>query len=132
MTRRAPKVAKCKHPKLDKSLCCKDCGVLVDIRENKNKYGARRTNGFHSAKEEKRFRELIRDPEVFNLQCQREWALEVNGIFICKYRSDFSYLRRKDQVVEDVKGCKKGAAYSLFTLKKHLMKACHSVDVIEV
>jgi len=133
-----PKIAaKCKHPRVDTNLHCKTCGAKVDIREKRNKYGAVKKYGFHSVKEEKRFRCLVTDPTVFNLRCQEEWPLVVSGVLICKYRSDFSYLRSGEdkvmrEVVEDVKGYKKGAAYRIFTIKKNLMKACKGIDVVEV
>lgn len=139
---RAPKVAgrsKCKHPKLDKSLRCKECGVLVDIREKKNKYGAKRTDGFDSAKEARRYREL-KALGVQPIERQVTFDLTVGGIHICDYRADFVYFVPYSadtmRVVEDAKprgrGYKKTAAYRIFIIKKNLMKACHSIDVIEV
>lgn len=133
---------KCKHPNLDKKLRCKTCHVLVDIREKKNKYGARRTDGFDSAKEARRDKVLASDPRVFGLQRQKNYPLVVNGILICTYRADFVYVlieRPTDpcrEVVEDAKpkgkAFKKTEAYRLFQVKKKLMLACHGIEVIEV
>lgn len=40
----------------------------------------------------------------------------------CSYIADFAYCDADGtKVVEDVKGCKKGAAYDLFTIKRKLM-----------
>jgi hypothetical protein len=130
----------CKHPELDKKLRCKSCGLLVDIREKKNKYGAKRTDGFHSAKEARRYRVLKNDPDVFDLQCQKEYELILNGELICKYRADFVYLRCVKgawiNVVEDVKPAgnsfKKTAAYRMFLMKKVLMKVLKNIEVVEI
>lgn len=129
----------CKHPKLDKKLRCKTCGALVDIREKKNKYGARRTDGFDSAKEARRFKEL-KALGVWPIERQVSFDLDFNGVHICSYRADFVYdVPYSDgtmRIVEDAKPrsqrFKKTAAYRMFVIKKKLMKACHNIDVIEV
>jgi hypothetical protein len=138
------KLVKCKHPKLDKTLRCKTCGVLVDIRGKKNKYGARRTEAgghkFHSLKEARRYVDLSNNPLVSEIECQKEYSLEVNGHLICKYRADFDYSLRGrthlQRVVEDVKPRGKAfrntAAYRLFIIKKNLMCAIHNIEVLEV
>lgn len=136
--KRAPK---CKHRNLDKNLRCKACGAKVDIREKRSKYGNRRTDGFDSAKEARRYRELSNDPTVFGIERQKEYDLILDGELICKYRADFVYLRVGDdkvwhQVVEDVKpsgkAFKKTAAYQIFRMKKVLMKLLKHIDVVEV
>ena len=49
------------------------------------------------------------------------------------YIADFSYTTSDGQfVVEDVKGCKKGAVYNLFVVKRKLMLHIHGIRVIEV
>ena len=52
----------------------------------------------------------------------------------CCYIADFVYTDNEtDQlVVEDVKGCKKGAAYDLFVLKRKMMLHFHGIQVREV
>lgn len=141
MTRRALHVAgrsRCKHPKLDKYLHCKDCGEKVDIREKKNKYGAKRTDGFDSAKEERRYLEL-KALGVWPINRQVSFDLMVKGVHICEYRADFEYeipYSGGERAVEDVKprgkAFKKTAAYRLFVIKKRLMMACHGIEVQEV
>jgi len=129
----------CKHRNLDKRLICKSCGVKVDIREKRNKYGNRRTDGFDSAKEAKRFREL-KSLGVWPIERQVTFDLTVNGVHITEYRADFvydvPYSDGKMRIVEDVKprgqAFKKTPAYRMFIIKKNLMKACHGIEVIEV
>jgi hypothetical protein len=135
----------CKHPKLDKTLNCKDCGVKVDIREKRNKYGNRRTDGFSSAKEERRYKVLKSEQDagvIADLECQKGFDLIVNGEYICRYIADFYYLRlipgsvAGKRTVEDVKpngkAFRKTAAYRMFVIKKNLMLAIHKLEVIEV
>jgi hypothetical protein len=128
----------CKHPKLDKALNCKTCGVKVDIREKRNKYGAKRVNGFDSTKEAKRHDELKAMWRA-GLIAGWEWRkpllrypLEVNGFPITLYEADFRYERNGKTIVEDCKGYKKGAAYRIFIIKKRLMQAIHGIQVQEI
>ena len=135
MSERAPK---CKHPHLHYTRRCKICGEVVDIKEKRNKYGNRRTDGFASAKEARRFEELL-SLGVTSVGRQIGYELNVNGVHICDYIADFVYeipYSAGRIMVEDVKpsgkGFKKTDAYRLFTIKKRLMKACHNIDVVEV
>ena len=55
----------------------------------------------------------------------------------CSYVADFVYERKTDDgvydfVVEDTKGCRKGAAYDLFVIKRKLMLERHGIKVREV
>ena len=65
-------------------------------------------------------------------KCERQitYRLEVNGVLICKYILDFKeyYPDGKVRYV-DVKGYKKGQAFTLFQLKQKLMKAIYNIDV---
>lgn len=50
----------------------------------------------------------------------------------CSYIADFVYCDADgNMVVEDVKGCKKGAAYDLFTIKRKLMLEKFGIKVRE-
>lgn len=76
---------------------------------------------------------LIRD-----LRHQVEFELEVNGVKICSYFSDFVYFevaetshKRFGQVVEDVKS-KVTREHPVYILKKKLMKAIHGIVIKEV
>lgn len=50
----------------------------------------------------------------------------------CVYVADFVYTKKGETVVEDVKGCKKGAAYNIFTIKRKLMLYIHGIRIREV
>lgn len=51
----------------------------------------------------------------------------------CFYVADFEYYDADGKlVVEDTKGCKKGAAYDLFVVKRKLMLWVHGIKVKEV
>jgi hypothetical protein len=52
----------------------------------------------------------------------------------CSYIADFVYTDSKTEkmVVEDAKGYKGGGAYSVFTIKRKLMRYIHGIDVKEV
>ena len=51
----------------------------------------------------------------------------------CTYVADFEYYDANGNiVVEDTKGCKKGAAYDLFVIKRKLMLYVHGIKVKEV
>ena len=66
--------------------------------------------------------------EIFNLQEQVVYKLEVNGILICKYIADFVYLNRKGETVtEDYKG----KILAVYLLKKKLMMAIHGITIFE-
>jgi len=95
---------------------------------------------FDSKKEMERYIEL-KDLEsrggISDLECQVPFDItDENDIFKpIKYIADFGYFRhypdKKIYMVEDVKGMKKGAAYSLFKLKKALMYEKYKILVVE-
>ncbi len=110
---------------------------------------------FDSAKEANRYKELKvleRAGLVHDLQlqvkfklipAQREWTDETTASGKPKkgkilehevsYYADFVYKNRYGlQVVEDVKGYKKGEAYALFAIKRKLMLWIHGIRVKEV
>jgi len=49
-----------------------------------------------------------------------------------KYVADFAYFDGLKQMVEDVKGMKKGQAYALFVIKRKLMLQVHGIEIIEI
>lgn len=125
---------KCAHRDLDTSLRCKACGVPVDVTVKRNKYGARRTNGFHSAKEARRFEVLKLRPDIRELKCQPEFELIVEGQLICKYRGDFGYMEEQPDgswksVTEDVKS--EATKTAVYKIKRALMRACYGIEVKE-
>lgn len=47
------------------------------------------------------------------------------------YVADFTYYQDGEYIVEDTKGCKKGAAYDLFVIKRKMMLWVHGIRVKE-
>ena len=50
----------------------------------------------------------------------------------CNYVADFTYYEDDKLVVEDVKGMKKGGAYSVFVIKRKLMLQNYGIRVKEI
>ena len=106
----------------------------IKPQKKKNKYGAKATvvDGirFHSAKEARRYGELIlmeRAGLISGLELQPQYDLRVNGLLICRYRADFRYEEKGYLIVEDVKGLRT----ELYKLKCKMMKAIHNIDIRE-
>lgn len=118
-----------------------------------NKYKAREVidNGekFDSQKEHQRYKELLllqRAGEISGLMRQVSYELippqpvtvKENGKIKKKklrstsYVADFVYTQNGEIVVEDVKGCRKGAAYAMFSIKRKLMLEKYGILVREV
>jgi len=81
---------------------CYEC--LLKGQAKRNKYGAVRTNGFDSAKEERRYRDLVlleRGGLIHDLECQVPYVLSGKR----KAVIDFRYRDLANNLVlEDVKG----------------------------
>lgn len=101
----------------------------------KSKYRAVRTTvggvTFASKKEAARYvmlKAMEQAGEISDLELQPSYPLKVNGVLICTYRGDFRY-REKDGtvVVNDVKGFLTPA----YRIKKKLMKALYSIEILE-
>ena len=111
-----------------------------------NKFGAERTSAgkltFDSRREAERWQELKileRSGRICGLRRQVPYTLipsqKIGGKVIerpCKYVADFVYEKDGQTVVEDVKGCKRGAAYAVFAIKRKLMLYIHGIRVTEV
>ena len=112
-----------------------------------NKFFAKKitVNGerFDSQAEARRWRELIwlqRAGMIKDLQRQVRYILipaqydENHHLeeYSATYVADFVYCENGKLVVEDVKGYQKGAAYSLFVLKRKLMLEKYGIHVREV
>ena len=86
---------------------------------------------FDSKLESRRYIELKRMEEgavISVLKLQVPFALVVNGMLICKYVADFTYIDSAGRfVVEDAKGMRTRD----YLLKKKLMKAVHDIDITE-
>lgn len=125
----------------------------------KNKYHAQKIEAdgqvFDSKAELRRWQELKlleASGDICNLQRQVEYILipeqrepavgKKKGKLLerkCSYIADFVYtIRDKSDlfygqtIVEDVKGCRKGAAYDLFVVKRKLMLERYGIQIREV
>lgn len=104
-----------------------------------NKYNAKKTVvdniTFASKKEANRYlglKMLQRTGHIYDLELQPKYEIVINGVKVCTYIGDFRYREKGKEIVEDVKGMRKGAAYAMFRLKAKLVKACHDVTIVEV
>lgn len=107
-------------------------GELITIK--KSKYGNRKTKvgdlTFDSRLEADRWKELCelqRVGKIGLLKRQRSFILAVNGVSICRYRADFTYVENGALVVEDAKGF----LTDVYKLKKRLMKAVYGIEIRE-
>jgi hypothetical protein len=87
---------------------------------------------FDSKKEAKRYEELkmlLKYKEISELELQPKYPLTVNGVIVSTYIADFRYVKKGfiNYTVEDVKGVKT----PVYRLKKKLMKAIYSIDILE-
>lgn len=101
-----------------------------------NKYRAVKTecsagHRHDSAKEAGRcgdLRLLEKARQISDLEQQPNFLIDVDGMPVCHYRADFSYLTSTGQrVVEDVKGIRT----PLYRLKAKLMRACYGITILE-
>lgn len=106
----------------------------------KNKYNAKKIlyKGilFDSKKECYRYMELLGKEKkeiIKNLKCQVKFDLIIKNKYFreASYIADFVYEFEEETIVEDVKGYKKGAAYSLFKLKCKIMYDKYKIVVLE-
>lgn len=122
---------------------------------SRNKFNARKTDGFDSAKERNRWQELLlmqRAGKISHLERQVKFELipaqrepdrkgPRGGIIRGKtieravyYVADFVYYDKATNktVIEDVKGYRDGAAYKLFTIKRKLLLWRYGIRIREV
>lgn len=108
-----------------------------------NKYNAKKVEidgiTFDSKKEAARYCDLKlmqRAGEIRDLQLQVEYELipKQAGERACNYIADFVYrdVATGKTIVEDVKGYKKGAAYSIFAIKRKLMLWRYGIKIVEI
>lgn len=110
-------------------------------KRGKSKYRAkgRRIDGkwFASTAEGDRYeqlKELQEQGVIDQLECQVPFRITVNNKFICKYIADFRYRVLDDRgntvriPVEDVKGM----MMDLYKLKKKLVEATYSFEIVEI
>lgn len=83
-----------------------------------------------SKREAKRTAELkieLLAGEITDLELQRRFRLDVNGVHICDYVADFVYRRDGVQITEDAEG----KATDLYRIKRALIRAIYGIDIIE-
>lgn len=110
-------------------------GVNVGyMSPKKTKYGNKKTKvgdlTFDSKLEAERWQELCelqRAGKIGFLKRQRSFLLAVNGVSICRYRADFTYVENGCLVVEDAKGF----LTDVYKIKKRLMRAVHGIEIRE-
>ena len=103
----------------------------------KNKYNAKKVTidgiTFDSRKEGARYsvlKILEMAEQIHDLKLQPKYEFEVNGVKICTYKADFSYIEYGpdgDYIVEDCKGFKT----PIYRLKKKMMLAFHGIKILE-
>ena len=112
-----------------------------------SKYHNIKQHGFDSRKEERRWNELLllqRAKKISGLKRQVPFVLiptqYEDGKCVekcCKYVADFAYYEHDATgkpvlIVEDVKGYRESAAYSLFVVKRKLMLQKYGIRIREV
>lgn len=109
-------------------------------KKSGNKFSAKKTEyggiTYDSKKEAWRARELdllIRAKEVLEVEVQPVFDCIINGKKTFKYKADFKITWADGTITyEDVKGYKKGSAYSHFRTKKKVVEALFGVEILEV
>jgi len=109
----------------------------------KNKFNAKKTeyNGeVYDSKKEASYAHLLdilkrsKDPKdkVVSYRRQVPFVAVVNGKKICTYILDFIVWYADERLEHiDVKGMKSGSAYQMFRLKKKLIEALFSIEILE-
>ena len=95
------------------------------------KYRNKPTNGFASKKEARRYSDLVlleRAGQISDLRIKTRYPIVVNGVKVCDYEDDFSYVENGARVVEDAKGFRT----PVYRLKVKLMRAVHGIAIKEV
>ncbi len=106
----------------------------LDSGESNSKWHNVRTTvdgiTFASKHEAERYAELKLEQlagEITELELQKHYRLDVNGVHICDYVADFVYKRHGVRVTEDAKG----KQTELYRVKKELMRAIYGIDIVE-
>lgn len=112
--------------------------ILAEARRSKYNNKPTEVDGitFSSKKEARRYGELkllAKAGEIFDLQTQPRFPLDVNGQPVCAYVGDFAYRTAGNAAltVEDVKSpiTRKNPVYRL---KIKLLKAVRGIEVVEI
>jgi hypothetical protein len=68
--------------------------------------------------------------EIRTLERQRPFPFPVNGLLVCTYVADFTYMRGNCWVVEDVKS-PATRVIAVYRIKRNLMKAIYGITILE-
>ncbi len=108
--------------------------LLAELEHQESKWHNIRTTvdgiTFDSKREADRYVERkleLRAGAISELELQKRFSLDVNGIHICNYDADFVYKRNGIQVVEDAKG----KPTDVYLIKRKLMLAVHDIEIFE-
>lgn len=91
---------------------------------------------FDSQKEAYRYqvlKKLEKEGRISDLELQKVFELSPSVIIngrkkpALKYKADFVYIHKGQNVVEDVKG----VLTAVYKIKRHLMKSIHGIDILE-
>lgn len=85
---------------------------------------------FDSQKEAKRYQELKlmqMAGAISNLELQKKYSIDINGVHVCFYVADFAYVENGESVTEDVKGVKT----DVYKIKRLLMWAVLGIEILE-
>lgn len=107
-------------------------GVDID-KVHRAKFGNVKVDGFDSKKEARRYEDLLtleRAGKIAGLARQVPFACVVNGIHVCDYVADFTYVDGARKVVEDVKS-DATRKLPVYRLKRKLVLACHGIQISE-
>lgn len=109
-----------------------------------NKYNAKKVTvnntQFDSMKEARYYISLLACRNAVNpserverIAMQKRYDMIVNGKNCGFYKLDFE-VEYSDGTIKcvDVKGCRKGAGYQLFRLKKKIIEALYNIEIVEV
>jgi hypothetical protein len=89
---------------------------------------------FDSRKEAVRYAHLKllqKTHKISDLTLQPKFDIVINGIKVCSYIADFSYIENGVAVVEDVKS-EVTRKLPVYRLKRKLMRAVHGIEIREI
>ncbi len=115
-----------------------DASAVNELYQKKSKYRNTKVviDGitFDSKKEGERYRilkMLEKAGEISALSLQTKYPFEYNGFKIASYIADFTYMKDRKYVVEDVKSAHT-RKLPVYRLKKKLLKAFYGIEINEV
>lgn len=115
------------------------CAAPASTSKRANKYGAKKSGGYDSAKEHRRANQLKlmqRAGIIHNLREQVKYVLiptqrDNGGKLLekeCSYYADFVYEKDGNTIVEDTKGVRTKE----YIIKRKLMLRVHGISIVEI